>query len=211
VRQSFGAGTGFRTALRAGAAVATVAVVAAACGGRDAVPASSGPGPLRLANTVAEGFTYSLLDLSSCEVGDGLTIVSNTGTKAVRVLDLSLDSPAATASGDRSSFDVVAVKAGSTPGEAGTTFALTKLGGRSVGPAPTLLPEATSGLSYVLVDRIAVRGAHATRWSVNGIGVTYRSGTTTYVTVFPQLLELAAVHSCATHHLDSSSNAHGAA
>src|SRR5580658_131721 len=66
VRQSFGAGTGFRTALRAGAAVATVAVVAAACGGRDAVPASSGPGPLRLANTVAEGFTYSLLDLSSC-------------------------------------------------------------------------------------------------------------------------------------------------
>lgn len=179
------------------AALASAAILLGAAG---AAAGAGGPGPLRYANATASAYTYRLPSLASCEVGDALAVVKVVGALPAHLVSLSLlfrgDERA---SGQRTTFEVYSFRRGTYVGQLADTFSLESLKlGKVVGAGPgaTLWPLASKGLWYAVVARVKVVGEHRGPWSIEGLGVSYRAGATSYDQLFGESVRLPATPGC---------------
>ncbi len=156
-------------------------------------------GPLRAANDAALR-AYRFDRLHSCQVGDALSVVENSGPVPLRLDALSLlyggDSPA---SAQRVSFELVSFRRGTFAGQLADTFHLTSLDlGAPLGPATgaSIAPLSTSGRWYALVADVSVVGNHPRPWSIRGLGVSYTVGAQGYTRLLTQSIRLPATSRC---------------
>lgn len=157
-------------------------------------------GRLVLASPASSGWSYSLPRVSGCLVGDGLAVLKNTGTVAMRVVGLRTDVRGVpSASPVHVTYQVLAVRRGSTPGELSASGPLTRLLPAHVLPSAEgawLRPASSSGLWYVVVARLRVDAELPHRWSVTGVGVRYAVGSHTATATFPQHVTLSMAGTC---------------
>lgn len=157
--------------------------------------------PLQNAGNWATKYTYTLHSLTSCEVGDGLSVVENVGDLPLRLRSLSvLYEGGAGSYAAHTTYQLVSFRRATTEGQLGATFDLAVLAnGRVVGPATggVLDPVKPSGLWYVIVARIKVAAFHRSKWGIAGLRVGYRVGTTAHSVVLRQSVELPPVDDCA--------------
>jgi hypothetical protein len=155
--------------------------------------------PLRAAG-IGAAYVYSLRSLQSCEVGDGLTLTKVAGPSAIRVSNVEvLYGGHATPREATVTYQLISFRRGTTEGQLAASFKLGALhNGANLGSVygGVLEPLASSQLWYDLVARIQVVANHATPWSIHGLRVTYRSGTSTYTTIFRQSVKLPPTKGC---------------
>jgi hypothetical protein len=161
---------------------------------------SSTLAPLRAAGTGAT-YVYSLPSLKSCEVGDGLTLTKVAGPSAIRVTNAEvLYGGGATPRDAKVTYLLISFRRGTTEGQVAASFKLGALrNGANLGPVygGVLEPLASSQLWYDIVARVQVIANHATSWSIQGLRVTYRTGTSIYTTTFRQSVKLPRTKGCA--------------
>jgi hypothetical protein len=157
-------------------------------------------GRLLLASPQLSGWAYSLPDVSSCVVGDGLAVLKNGSRMPMRVTGLQTEvGGAATPSSVHVTYQVLAVRRGSTPGELSGSGPLTRLWPARALPSASgaiLLPASTSGLWYVVVARLRVEADLRHSWSVRGMTVTYVTGSRTRTAFFTQHVTVRMSGSC---------------
>lgn len=146
------------------------------------------------------GWTYTMKRISNCAVGDGLTVLRNPGTSAVRVVGLQTEIvgvPSRT--WIHVAYAVRAVLGGSTPGEISASGPLTRLGdGATLAHAmgAVLQPFATSHRWYVIVAQLRITHDLRSPWGIRGLTVRFTSGGRPDRTFFPQRVTLARALSC---------------
>jgi hypothetical protein len=166
--------------------------------------ASKAPTPvkpaMRSASSSAASWTYTLPNLNSCEVGDGLTVVFDGASKPLRISDVHLVvAPIQYASDLRTSFQVVALPKRSPTGEIAASFRLADLTKGTImgSPINRSLP-ATRRSAYVfdIVARIRVAANLPAPWSIHGMRISYSVGSISYVRFFPGLVRLPSTKHC---------------
>jgi hypothetical protein len=160
------------------------------------------PSQLRsaLVQEAPQGFQYTLTSLSSCKIGDALTILANTARSPAKITGLKLDVAHDPTGLDQTIYKVAAIVAGSNPGELANSFSLEILRGVQLRSAvgAELSPVATSGKYYEFAAFVRVRGTHPTRWQISGLTVSFTLGGHSFSTDFGQDVRLAATRGCAT-------------
>jgi hypothetical protein len=191
-----------RPALPLAGVLAAAGLVAAGCAGAGpaAQPAATAPrggaaATPPLVPWAMPPVTFVLHQLSSCRVGDSLTIVRNQAAQPVRVTGVAIDLAAGSPGHARATFALAAVRPGASTAEIADTFGLLPLRSYPLRAAAGswLAPTATSGLSYDIIARILVWGADPQPWQLTGLTVSYRLGRRSFRTVFPQHVRLPPV------------------
>lgn len=156
--------------------------------------ASSGAkAPLVVAYDETSGTDYVLFTLPTCEVGDGLSILKNSGKHSVVITAVSVMVPTQPASSlDGTAYLLESFKPGATHGAAGASFKIALAGGTLVGNAigETIQPFRSRPLWYVIVVRMRATEPHGTPWAIRGIRVSYKVGRRTFHEVFSQTIGL---------------------
>ncbi len=186
-------------------AIGTLALVGAGVAGcaseGSSAPTRPSPvGRLVAASEDATSWSYSLPRVANCVVGDGLAVLKDEAGVPMRITGLETDL-AGVPSGStvHVTYQLVAVRRGSTTGELSGNGPLTRLApARALRRADgaTLRPASTSGLWYVVVARLHVDGHVLHRWFVRGLTVRYVTGTRLRDAFFPQHVTLQMDRSC---------------
>ena len=152
----------------------------------------SSTGPLSVARDVTTGTTYTLLTLPTCQIGDGLTILKDSGKKSIVITSIKVMAPSQTQSADRISYKLESFKSGTTSGALGASFAIALKGGTLVGNAvgATIKPFDKKPLWYVVVAYMKLSQSYTGPWAIRGLRVSYKVGTKTYRAVFSQTVRL---------------------
>jgi hypothetical protein len=166
--------------------------------GAGAAPALA---PLRAVG-VWSTYSYSLPSLRSCEVGDGLSLVKVAGPTALRVTNVQVlygnDFKSRWAS---VTYELISFRRGTTEGQLAASFKLGALGNgltRTPAIGGELKPLMTSQLWYDIVALVKVTVNRAASWSIDGLRVSYRSGSTTNATILRQSVKLPMTQFCAS-------------
>lgn len=161
-------------------------------------PSHQAPAALVPAGDWATAYTYTLDRLPSCELGDALTVVMDRAAHPLRITDLAVTVTGAAPATERSSTEVIAVRAGSTTGELAASYQLPHLAGSPAEPADDalLLPVATSRTWYGIEIRLRVLGDTPAPWAITALTVSYRLGRHSYTAEFPQFVHLPPVADC---------------
>lgn len=160
------------------------------------VPASASretKAPLTVAYDETSGTDYVLFTLPTCEVGDGLTILRNSGKHPIVVSAVNVMVPTQPASSLASTaYLLESFIPGATHGAAGATFKIALAGGTSMGNAigATIQPFKTRPLWYVIVVHMQATEPHGESWAIRGLRVTYKVGHKTFHVVFSQTIGL---------------------
>ena len=157
------------------------------------------PGPLRAANAAAAR-PYRFAHLTSCRVGDALSVLEVAGAAPAHLVALSLLFGGDVAARDvRTTFRLVAFRRGTFTGQLGASFRLTSLDlGTALGAATGawVRPLATSGRWYVVVADVRVVRPIRHAWRIEGLGVSYAVGSAARTQLFPQSIALPATPGC---------------
>jgi hypothetical protein len=180
----------------------TVGLVGLAVSPLSASQSSTAPksGGFQLAVDSGVGATFTLDSLSSCQIGDGLAVVSDVGKHSIRVTAVSTVIPSdKTTTRDRTTYQLLSLRPRSTTGEVGALFNLTAMGktlnlGSVVGGV--LKPVTTSHRWYAIVARIRILQNHPVEWVIRGIRVTLQVDSRTYHVLIPQTIRLSATTNC---------------
>jgi len=162
-------------------------------------PTTEIPRALQAAGDWGSDYAYTLSTVSSCEIGDGITVIENISSQPVRLGDISLQVKGAGPHSYVTTYQVLSFKAGSTTGEVAPSFSLAALqDGKDIGPATgaTLAPVSVSGLWYAIVARLHVTGAVPAPWAIEGIDVHYQLAAKSYAVGFKQTVNLPAIRPC---------------
>jgi hypothetical protein len=162
-------------------------------------PASLKPA-MRSTNASAAAWTYTLPKLTSCEVGDGLTVVFDGASTTLHITGVRLVvAPARYAPDLRTSYQLVALRKGSTTGEIADSFHLSELSKGSVmgNPVGRSLPS-TGGSEYWfgVVARIRLAANVPTQWRIHGLRISYSVGAKSYATLMPGMVKLPSTTRC---------------
>ncbi len=152
---------------------------------------------LQPAGNGVAGYSYSLSDLRSCDVGDGLTVLENQAAQPISITGIAVNVTSDSTGLIQRSVQVMEVKAG-TIGEVAASFTLSKLPHNPLHPAAdiALAPVASSHMWYVLVAHLHLLGKQPKPWSINSLSVTYKLGQQSHTTDFTQSVHLAAENTC---------------
>lgn len=153
---------------------------------------------LKLAGSWSTTYTYTLSDISSCQITDALTVIENQLADPVRLKSVNVSMGDDSPGSERISATVAAYKAETTTGAIGATATLAPLRDHRLLPAvgAVLAPFARSRAWYEVVLHIDVLGAHPSQWSIDGVSVEYTVGNKDFTKVFPQSVKLAPVNNC---------------
>jgi hypothetical protein len=177
-----------------GVATLFVAVVVSLAGLFSApVGASSSiAGPLSGARDTTSTAAYSLLTLPTCQIGDGITILKNSGKRSLVITSVKVITPSQTESSDRISYELESFKAGTTTGALGATFSIALKGGTVVGNAvgATINSFGKEPLWYVVVVFMKLSQSYTGPWAIRGLRISYRVGTKNYHVFFSQTIRL---------------------
>jgi hypothetical protein len=157
------------------------------------------PSTLALAQPSLSGWSYRLEQATSCSVDDGLAVLKNPTGRSMRVIGLHALVSGVSSSALDASFEVWAVRSGSTPGEVSAVGALTRLGVGHVLPhaiGATFLPVSRSGTWYVVVVTLRLSSAVTHSWTIQGISVRYSQGGRLRDVTFPQHVTLQRRSAC---------------
>ena len=185
--------------------IVALAVVASGCAsaahhpGAASVVSHRPADPLQEAGHAQNGFSYTLLDGRSCEVGDGIAIVADDGAAPVVIQQVTVSVAGASRAGVQTSYRLLTFRAGSTDGEIAASFHLGALNNvLSSQPAigATLRPEASSKRWYDIVARLSLDRPQPAKWQITGLTVTYSSGGRHYFAELAQQIHLPAAPGC---------------
>jgi hypothetical protein len=155
---------------------------------------------LRSASSSSASWTYTLPNLNSCEVGDGLSVVFDGASKPLRISDVRLVvAPIRYASDLQSSFQMVALPKRSPTGEIADSFRLADLAKRTIMGSPinrSLPTTKRSAYVFDIVARIRIAANLPTPWSIHGVRISYSLGSISYVRFFPGLVKLPPTKLC---------------
>ena len=153
---------------------------------------------LQLAGPWTEQYKYALTDLSSCQIGDSLTIVNNTASAPVTITDATVSINGVGTGVEERTVDIAPVKAGVNTGELAPSTELATLTGYPLRPAKgiVLAPTTKSGQWYDLVVLLHVQGSHPRTWAIAKITITYLLAGHRFTVSFPQQVQLAAETTC---------------
>lgn len=153
-------------------------------------------GPLRNADVNASTkFTYQLKHVTSCEIGDGLTLVHNTGNSPLTITHVSARIQGLADHAYVARYRLVPVPPGSTTGELAPSFKLSRLpglGAASSARGSDLLPQSQAHRWYALVADVRLPNGHSGPWSITGLDVTYTDGVHSRTVTMPQRLGVPA-------------------
>jgi hypothetical protein len=154
---------------------------------------------LRYADTSAKD-AYTLKLVKTCEVGDGLAVVKNVGTRPLRLTSISvLYGDGASSRQATTTFELLSIRRGTSEGQLEATFKLPSVdGGDNMGNAvgSVVEPISSSGRSYDIVAKVLVLVDHTKPWTIAGLRVTYTVGSTSYTTVLGQSITLSSTPVC---------------
>jgi hypothetical protein len=163
------------------------------------VAGATGISVLRYAEKNASD-AYTLKLIKTCEVGDGLAVVNNLGATPLRLTSISvLYGDGASAHQANSTFELVSLRRGTSEGQLGASFNLSKVdGGVNMGSAVgnVVEPYSSSGRSYDIVAKVLVTADHKKPWKITGLRVTYTVGSRSYATVLAQSITLSSTPVC---------------
>ncbi len=178
------------------AALAMLIVLTVAVSGSSAATVAS---ILRYASSSAN-YAYKLKLIKSCEVGDGLAVVKNVGAAPLRITSIAvLYGDGARADEANTTYELISVRRGTNEGQLGSSFDLTELkSGVALGNAigGLVQPISKSGRSYDIVAKVLVIAIHTTPWTITGLEVSYRVGSSSYTTVLAQSITLSSTPDC---------------
>ena len=152
---------------------------------------------IQIAGQFDIGYSYKLFTLASCDVGDGLAVVINPTSSPVRITNIDIRLPVKEHS--TTTFEVMAFKSGTTPGEIAGSFDLTALrNGRDIGNAlgAVLSPVKTGHLWYAIVARVHLLANATAEWEIRGIGISYLVKGTKGSVFIPQEVRLPPTVNC---------------
>ena len=155
---------------------------------------------MRPTNPSAASWTYSLPTLTSCQVGDGLTVVLDDASKPIHITGVRLVvAPARYDANLKTSYQLLALRKGSTTGEIADSFHLAELArGKVMGnPVGRSLPSNGGSVYWFgIVARARLEANLPTPWSIHGLRISYSVGAKSYVTFMPGLVKLPSAARC---------------
>ena len=146
----------------------------------------------------ASDYSYTLTNLNRCQVSDAISIIANQAKQPARITDVSVDISGDSPGVERRTFEIAALKAGTSTGELAASSHLAAIAGDPVRQAAgaILQPASSSGLWYDVIVRLAISGLHPRPWSIDRITVDYRLGDHLRSLSLRQSIHLSPIKSC---------------